>query len=133
MKGVEKLMDFKGIYTEIERNKLIKKEFKRLSEFFNSLAEDKKVVLLNLFNEAAFMGVTLEETRKLIARDGVIEEYQNGANQKGIKKSAAVEVYDKMMNTYSKIIKQICDSLPEGNNSGQSAEEIMQFMIKGKS
>ena len=125
-------MDFKGIYSEKERNKLIKKEFKRLSGFFDNLPEDKKVVLLNLFNEAAFMGVTLEETRKLIARDGIIEEYQNGANQKGIKKSAAVEVYDKMMNTYSKIIKQICDSLPEGNSNAQTAEEIMQFMMKGK-
>lgn len=132
LKGAEKLKEFKGIYTEEERNKLIKKEFKRLSEFFNNLPEDKKIVLLQLFNEAAFMGVTLEETRKLIARDGIIEEYQNGANQKGIKKSAAVEVYDKMMNTYAKVIKQVCDSLPEGNNTGQTAEEIMQFMMKGK-
>lgn len=126
------MAEFKGIYTEEERNKRINKEFKRLSKFTDNLPEDKKVVLLNLFNEAAFMAVTLEETRKLISRDGVVETYQNGANQHGVKKSAAVEVYDKMMNTYSKVVKQICDALPEGNTSNQSAEELMSFMLKGK-
>lgn len=125
--------DFKGIYTEKERNKLIKAELKRLEKFLETLPEDKKVVLSKLFNEASFMGVTLEETRKIIARDGVIDTYQNGANQKGFKKSSAVEVYDKMMNTYSKVIKQICESIPiDDKNSGSSADELIKFMMEGK-
>lgn len=131
-KGVECMAEFKGIYDEKERNRRINKEFKRLSILSEDLPEDKKAVLINLFNEASFMAVTLEETRKIISRDGVIENYKNGANQYGVKKSAAVEVYDKMMNTYSKVIKQICDALPEGSASNESAEELMKFMLEGK-
>ena len=45
-----------------------------------------KKTVEKLIEDAAFMAVTLEETRQIIARDGVIEVYQNGENQKGIKK-----------------------------------------------
>ena len=88
----------------------------------------------SLINDAAFQRVTLEETREIIQRDGIIEEYQNGANQKGIKKSAAVEVYDKMVNTYAKVIKQLCDLLPEkvvfdaNEQEEDPAEELMSYV-----
>lgn len=125
------MTDFKGIYTEEERKANIKKEYRRLSKSLKDLDERKRVTLEKLFHEAAFMAGTLDETRQIIVRDGIIEEYQNGANQRGIKKAAAVEVYDKMVNTYAKVIDQINKSLPE-DELLEPAEEILKFAVGGK-
>ena len=104
---------FEGIYTPLERDAMIKKELKRLGKISKELDESKRAVFEKLINEAAFLAVTLEETHLIIVRDGVIEECQNGANQRGLKKSSAVEVYDKSINTYAKIIDQINRLLPD--------------------
>jgi transcription elongation factor Elf1 len=124
-------MSFEPIYTEKERSKKIKTEQTRLDKIFKDLDCDAKGTIKKLISEAAFMAVTLEETRLIIARDGIIEEYQNGANQKGLKKSSAVEVYDRMINTYAKIIKQLCDALPNDKKS-VVAEEIKKFISDTK-
>ena len=121
------------IYSEKQRKAKIKKEKKRLEEIFENIETNKSKLVESLINDAAFQRVTLEETREIIQRDGIIEEYQNGANQKGIKKSAAVEVYDKLVNTYSKVIKQLRDLLPEKVNWSESgeedpAEELMSYV-----
>lgn len=124
-------MSFEPIYTEKERNKKIKTEQTRLDKIFKDLDCDTKGTIKKLISEAAFMAVTLEETRLIIARDGIVEEYQNGANQKGLKKSSAVEVYDRMINTYAKIIKQLCDAHPNDKKS-VVAEEIKKFISDTK-
>jgi len=123
------------IYSEKQRKAKIKKEKKRLEEIFKNIETNRSKLVESLIADAAFQRVTLEETREIISRDGVIEVYQNGANQRGIKKSSAVEVYDKMVNTYSKIIKQLCDLLPEKvvwNDPEQEeedpAEELMAYV-----
>ena len=123
------------IYSEKQRKAKIKKEKKRLEEIFENIETNRSKLVESLIADAAFQRVTLEETREIISRDGVIEVYQNGANQRGIKKSSAFEVYDKMVNTYSKIIKQLCDLLPEKvvwNDPEQEeedpAEELMAYV-----
>ena len=120
-----------GIFTEIEREAKIKKELSRLKKTLADIAPDAGRLMEGLINDAAFMAVTLEETRLIIRRDGIIETYQNGANQSGRKKSSAVEVYDKMCNTYAKIIKQICDGLPS-SDANNAADDIMKFALGGR-
>ena len=126
--------EFSQIYTEKQRVSKIRKEKKRLLEVFKNIETSRMKLVEKLIDDAAFQSVTLEETRELIKRDGVIEEYQNGANQKGIKKSASVEVYDKRVNTYSKIIKQLTDLLPEKvvwdeeDEAENPAEELLEYV-----
>lgn len=126
--------NFESIYTDKQRKTKIKKEQQRLEDIFVNIETNKKKTVEKLIENAAFMAVTLEETRQIVARDGVVEAYQNGENQKGVKKSAAVEVYDKMMNTYSKVIKQLCDLTPAqielSKEENSPEKEIMDF-IKG--
>lgn len=121
-----------SIYSEKQRKNKIKAEKKRLEDIFSSIESGRKKLVESLIEDAAFQRITLEETRAIISRDGIIETYQNGANQRGIKKSSAVEVYDKLVNTYSKIIKQLCDMLPERVNWDQDqedpAEELLSFV-----
>jgi len=129
------MAQFVQIFTDKQRKTKIKKEQKRLEEILKNIDTSKKKTVEKLIDDAAFMAVTLEETRQIIARDGVIETYQNGENQKGVKKSSAVEVYDKMLNTYSKVIKQLCDLIPERvifepdeNPEDDPAEELLAFV-----
>lgn len=129
------MAEFVQIFTDKQRKSKIKKEQKRLEEILKNIDTSKKKTVEKLIEDAAFMAVTLEETRQIIARDGVIETYQNGENQKGVKKSSAVEVYDKMLNTYSRVIKQLCDLIPERvifepdeDTEDDPAEELMAFV-----
>lgn len=120
---------FTGIYDEPERKRLIKREHGRLKKILNNLDDDRKKAVEKLLEDAAFMAVTLDETRQIIARDGIIEDYQNGQNQSGHKKSSAVEVYDKLVNTYAKVVKQICDCIPDAPAS-DPAEDIMKYIME---
>lgn len=126
------MADFEQIWTDKQRKTKISRELKRLQKIYENIETSRKKTIEKLINDAAFMAVTLEEIRLVIQRDGVIETYQNGENQKGIKKSSAVEVYDKMVNTYSKVIKQMCDLLPEKvvwdePEEEDPAEELLKF------
>ena len=118
----------RGIYTEKERDKLIKAELKRLNGIFSDIDERRRKTVTKLIENAAFLFMALDELQKIIKRDGYIETYQNGANQKGLKKSSAVETYDKYLNSYSKIIKQLCDLLPQGALKEDPASEILKYI-----
>ena len=129
------MAEFEQIYSDKQRKTKIKKEQKRLQDIFKNLDTSKKKTVEKLIEDAAFMAVPLEETRQIIARDGIVETYQNGANQTGVKKSSAVEVYDKMVNTYSRVVKQLTDLIPERvifepeeEEDDDPAEELMAFV-----
>ena len=126
------MAEFEQIYSEKKRIALIRKEKKRLQEVLSEIPSDHLKIAEKLIDDAAFMAATLDETKKIINRDGIVETYQNGENQKGVKKSSAVEVYDKMVNTYTKVVKQLCDMLPEGTNEGDPTEELLKFTLGGK-
>ena len=97
----------------MEKEKLIKKEINRLKKIFKDISKDRKETVISLIDKAAFMSVTLEELQDNININGVIDKYQNGANQWGTKKSPEVEVYNTMIKNYSTIIKQLTDLLPK--------------------
>lgn len=116
-----------------KRKTLINRERKRLLEIFENVESKHKQTVEKLIDEAAFMTATLTETREIIIRDGIVDEYKNGENQFGTKKSAAVEVYDKMLNTYTKVIKQLCDILgeiPKGSGESDPGEELVKFLTE---
>ena len=141
------MAEFEQIYSDKQRKTKIKKEQKRLQAMLHDMAVGDSIV-----TTSGFYGViiditeddvivefgsnrTLEETRQIIARDGIVETYQNGANQTGVKKSSAVEVYDKMVNTYSRVVKQLTDLIPERvifepeeEEDDDPAEELMAFV-----
>lgn len=118
-------MPFEAIYSNKKRKMLEKQEVERLKGIFEDADEKSLKLVDKLIRNAAFTAVMLEETSLIIARDGVIDEYQNGENQKGLKKSSAVEVYDKLLNTYSKIIKQLCDMLMDVQAAKGAAAGIL--------
>lgn len=98
---------------DLTKEERIKREIRRLRRIFKKMDDDTKKATQSLLENAAFMAITLEDLQEVINREGVISEYQNGANQWGTKKSPEVEVYNTMIKHYMSIIKQLTDLLPK--------------------
>ena len=94
--------------------KEIKAEIKRLTKIFANIDEDKRELCEQLVQNAAFMAVSLRDLQEQIKLDGWVEDYQNGANQKGRKTGSAAVLYTKLINNYRQVIGDLCKLLPKG-------------------
>ena len=102
-------MPAKKIYTKEEK---IKKETRRLKKIFMYLDKNKAASVQPLINTAAFIIVSLDELQNIINEEGYTQEYQNGANQKGIKQTAELRSHIDMTRNLSGIMKQLVDLAP---------------------
>ena len=98
--------------TEIEKNNFIYDEYQRISSFFEDLTEGEAAVIYPLIKSAAFMRMVLEDLSERISKEGSVEEYQNGENQRGMKQSAALQAYNSTVKNYVGVIKQLFSLLP---------------------
>lgn len=97
----------------MSKEERIQKEVKRLTGLFENIEPKLKKIVTPLVEKAGFMQITLEDLQSYINENGVTEEYQNGKEQWGIKKSPQVEIYNTMIKNYSAIIRQLTDLLPK--------------------
>lgn len=102
------------------KEEIIKAEKRKLAGIYTRLDRKTKRSVDSLVDEAAFMAASLYELRKIIDEKGYTEEYQNGANQKGIKKCSEVEIYNTMIKNYSSVVKQLTDLLPKDQEKGKT-------------
>lgn len=123
-------------FEELDRNKRIKKEFQRIIIFFEELDENKKAVINPLVQNAAFMRVTLDDLQKIISEQGPVEHYQNGANQFGLKQSAALQSYNALVKNYASVIKTISGFLPLSQrvifSSSQPEEKTEEEILRDR-
>ncbi len=115
------------LYTPEEKAKRIKRELTRLRKSFKPLPEDKRRLAEGLMQEAAFMRVTLEETREIIDQEGVIELFEQG-KQRFLREHPATKVYAALINRYSAVVKQLIDLLPDGDKQKTETDELMAFV-----
>lgn len=123
-------------FEELDRNKRIKKEFQRIIIFFEELDENKKAVVNPLVQNAAFMRITLDDLQKIISEQGPVEHYQNGANQFGLKQSAALQSYNALVKNYASVIKTISGFLPLSQrvifSSSQPEEKTEEEILRDR-
>lgn len=105
---------------DMTKDDFIRAEIKRLRAIFGNLPQDATAVAEKLIENAAFMAVSLRELQEAINKKGYIEEYQNGANQSGVKKSSEVEVYNTMIKNFNVTMKQLIDLLPDSAGTGKN-------------
>lgn len=118
------------LYTEEEKQKEIKKEIRKLWRLFRLLPKDKRKAVEGLIQEAAFMRVTLEETRHIIDQQGIIEVFEQGS-QRFLREHPATKVYNTMINRYVAVCKQLFDMLPE-TEAKEPQDELMAFIKRAK-
>lgn len=124
----------KAEFTRTKRTKLFNEERDRLSKIEGYFtAEHDLIIVRRLLDDLAFLYLQMEEAKETILQDGIVETYQNGANQSGKKKSSAVDTYDKAVNNRLKIIRQLVDLLPRSSAQEQGGEagELAEFIKNG--
>lgn len=104
----------------------IKKETRRLKKIFKDLEPNKLKTVDALIARAAFITVSLQELEEQLNVAGWVEEYQNGRNQSGLKKSAAAEVHISLTKNLSTIMKQLIEMVPPA----QKESRLMAMMGK---
>ena len=117
-------------YEGKSKEEIIKAEKRKLAGIYTRLDRKTKKSVDSLMDEAAFMSASLYELRKIIDEKGYTEEYQNGANQKGIKKCSEVEIYNTMIKNYASLIKQLTDLLPKEKETvkAQTSDGFEEFI-----
>lgn len=108
---------------EKTKNKKIYEEFLRIGLLYEGITENKFAVIFPLIRDAAFMRITLDELSATINRTGAIEEYKNGADQFGMKQSAALQSYNNVIKVYSSTLKQLFSYLPLSKEQSLSVQE----------
>ena len=84
-------------------------------------------IYAQLIDDAASYACAIYECNLLYIRDGMSEEYKNGENQWGVKKSVAAELRPKYTTVYQNIIKQLACLLPSEDEKAV-AQELMEFI-----
>ena len=91
----------------------IQAEYERLQQLFKDLPEQQTAVAQKLIARAAFLGISLNRLEAEIAKNGFTEIYQNGANQHGVKRSAASDLHVSYTKNLCLVMKQLNALLPE--------------------
>ena len=117
-----------------EREKRIRAERNRLNKILGATKQKdgleptpKIKAAKGLIDNAAFMTIHLKDLQAELNEHGCVEEYRNGENQYGMKKSAAADIYTTMYKNYIATIKQLAELAPD--NVG--TDELSMFMQGG--
>ena len=111
----------KGVgVTDKTRDQRIKSELSRLNRILKATKKKngpeptpKIMAAKGLIENAAFMAIHLQDLQVELNERGCVEEYRNGENQHGMKKSAAADIYTTMYKNYIATIKQLADLAPD--------------------
>lgn len=105
-------------------------DFGKIEEAIQNLPDNKKQIAEKLLSKAQFMNGELEKLQDILMVKGWTEEYKNGANQHGIKKSSEGEVYSTLIKSFNATMKQIADMIPEYEK--EELDELQEFFKQKK-
>ncbi|HBF8847502.1 TPA: hypothetical protein OLY45_003722 [Clostridioides difficile] len=121
---------FKIIYEQLEKEKKIKQEVSRLKKNYRDLEKEKVKILDGLVNEAAFLKISLEETREILTKEGLTEIFKQG-KQEFERERLQVKIYLNFMKLYSSVMKQLIDIIPSEIKQ-EEEDELIEFIKKGR-
>lgn len=114
----------------LNKEMIIKKELKKIKQIYKDLDPNRKKNAESLMSSAAFMAASMMELENIINVKGYTEEYQNGANQKGVKKCSEVEIYNNLAKNYLSYIRQLDDMLQKSGGKDEE-DELLKFITGG--
>lgn len=102
---------------------------KPIKDMISSLPEAKQSLANGLLDKAVFMDGELLKLQKTLKEKGWVEEYSNGATQKGLKKSSEADVYLSMVKNYNSTLKQIAELFPSDGKNVEG-DPLLAFIRK---
>ncbi|GHU56801.1 hypothetical protein AGMMS49975_20860 [Clostridia bacterium] len=107
-----------------EKEKLIKKEVKRITTILSGIDENKLAAVRSVIENAAFMSVSMKELQTLINEKGYTCEYDSG-KQTGKKKTPEFDAYIAMSKNHAAAIKLLSDLAPPKERKRSSLQEML--------
>lgn len=121
-----------SINEEISKDERINKEIERLNNILKDVEVKKKDTLQGLIVESAFMRATLQDLRKDIDANGVIDEMPQGTYSI-IRESPYVKTYNSMIQRYTTINDKIMALLPKEEIKEKEKEvDPFEEFLKGR-
>lgn len=117
---------------DMDKEKLIKKEVKRLSAIYQNISEDKKKTIQGLIERAAFMRVSLDEMEKDLNENGFTEWFSQGDQEPYQRKRPVADLYNSMNTAYQKITKQLTDLLPKDDARAVEEDDGFDGFVRGR-
>ena len=99
------------------------KEYKRLKALLKPLGEEKLKAVDGMIQRAAFMRIALEDLEDVIDREGVLDLFEQGDYTYN-REHPAMKSYNQTIKNYNATMKQIIDSIP----NGEIHDELMEFL-----
>ena len=96
----------------IEKDKLVNNEIKRLTGLFKDIERNKRLTAKGLVEEAAYMRITLQELKKEIDKEGPIDEMPQG-DYSILREHPALKSYNTMVQRYTNIIDKLTNLHPK--------------------
>lgn len=118
------------LYEQLEREKLINQEKNRIKKVYKDISKDKIKVVDGLISEAAFMKITLEETRADLLKNGMTEIFEQGPNVYN-RERPEVKIYTSLIQRYSQVMKQLIDYMPTEEKK-EEKDQLLEFLSRGK-
>ena len=116
--------------SELTKEERIYKEYLKMKKIYKFLPKNTFLLYENLIKSAAFHAITLEELQVIINANGYSEEYQNGKNQSGLKKTPEVDTYCSYVKNYNTIIKTLNELLPKETPIANDADGLLRFAAR---
>jgi hypothetical protein len=115
----------KALKAALPDDERVRAEYARLMTLFKAAPKEKLALARKLISRAAFLSVTIDDIERDISENGYEQEYQNGENQRGMKKSAAAELhvtYSKNLLSFTKQLNEMLDT--SAANGGDAFENF---------
>lgn len=87
-------------------------KLKELDNILKKIPDEKKDAAQLIYNELAFILLTIEDLKKEIQEKGAVEHFING-KQDFLRESPAMASYTKLMKTYDTFYKNLINLVPK--------------------
>lgn len=118
-------IDERAALKAIESDPDVKAEFSRIESLFENMPEQSHKLLRPLIARASFVAVLIDRLEADLLKNGWQQQYVNGKDQSGWKKSTSADLHATYTKIYAGIMKQLYSS--SGFGESGSAEEEDEF------
>lgn len=109
-----------------QKQKRVESELKKLREITkDAIPDEKRKVVMPLLANVAFLKVKLDDARNELLYEDIYTEYDNGGGQTGLREHPGFSAYNKLLTTFSRMIRQLTDMMPQGSTE---ADALVDFL-----
>lgn len=104
----------------------ISTDMKKVKQLLKSIPEDRQPVAQSLYSELVFMQKTMASLKQQVEEEGAVSMFKQG-KQEFLREHPALTAYNKTIQRYGQIYKQLLDLLPKADGKPQS-DPLMDFI-----